>query len=238
MKIEDIEREVEEASTITEKTADTKRKLNNLLKKRVNAKPAAATEGQSSAPVANIIQVEIEQQQVETSMNNNGTSQIIQVPPVQGPTSQHLIKPRLPKLNLPKFKGDANSYTSFWDIFENAVHKNEGLAVIDKLNYLHSLLEGSAARAIEGLTLTTTNYDSAIQILKGHFGRPQHLIATHMEELAQSTRRNRCALSTIESTPISEVWSHIQPIWQLVDSNHNVQTAKRHAVAYRKKVFK
>lgn len=57
MKIEDIEREVEEASTITEKTADTKRKLNNLLKKRVNAKPAAATEGQSSAPVANIIQV-------------------------------------------------------------------------------------------------------------------------------------------------------------------------------------
>ena len=117
------------------------------------------------------------------SMNNNGTSQIIQVPPVQGPTSQHLIKPRLPKLNLPKFKGDANSYTSFWDIFENAVHKNEGLAVIDKLNYLHSLLEGSAARAIEGLTLTTTNYDSAIQILKDRFGRPQHLIATHMEEL-------------------------------------------------------
>ena len=117
------------------------------------------------------------------SMNNNGTSQIIQVPPVQGPTSQHLIKPRLPKLNLPKFKGDANSYTSFWDIFENAVHKNEGLAVIDKFNYLHSLLEGPAARAIQGLTLTTTNHDSAIQILKDRFGRPQHLIATHMEEL-------------------------------------------------------
>ena len=51
-----------------------------------------------------------------------------------------------------------------------------------QIHYLHSLLEGPAARAIQGLTLATTNYGSAIQSLKVRFGRPQHLIATHMVE--------------------------------------------------------
>ena len=92
-------------------------------------------------------------------------------------------KPKLPKLNLPKFKGDVTSFTTFWEIFESAIDKNEGLSDIDKFHYLHSLLEGPASRAIQGLALTSANYKTSIEILKQRFGRPQQIISSHMDEL-------------------------------------------------------
>ena len=48
---------------------------------------------------------------------------------------------------------------------------------------LKSLLEGPAARAIQGLTLSKANYDSAIGILRERFGKTQAIITAHMEEL-------------------------------------------------------
>jgi hypothetical protein len=51
------------------------------------------------------------------------------------------------------------------------------------MNYLFSHLEGAAARSVQGLTLTEANYDAAIAILEERFGRPQQIIAAHMDEL-------------------------------------------------------
>ena len=52
-------------------------------------------------------------------------------------------RPRLPKLTLSRFKGDVTQWSSFWDVFKSAVHSNPDLPVIDKFNYLNSLLEGN-----------------------------------------------------------------------------------------------
>ena len=90
---------------------------------------------------------------------------------------------KLPKLELKKFDGDHSKWISFWDTFEASVHKNESLSAIDKFNYLISRLERSAAEAISGLTLTASNYDEAIEILKGRFGNKQQIINRHMEIL-------------------------------------------------------
>ena len=92
-------------------------------------------------------------------------------------------KPRLPKLSLPKFRGDVTCWSAFWDSYRSAVHENSSIAVVDKFNYLNSLLEGPAARTIQGLTLNESNYDSAVRLLKDRFGRPQQIISAHMEEL-------------------------------------------------------
>jgi len=59
------------------------------------------------------------------------------------------------------------------------------LTQIDKFNYLISLLEGAAARAIKGLTLSEGNYNDAVELLKQRFGRPQQIICAHMEELVK-----------------------------------------------------
>ena len=44
-------------------------------------------------------------------------------------------------------------------------------------------MEGQALPAIQGLTLTESNYQSAIDILNQRFGKTQHIISTHMDEL-------------------------------------------------------
>lgn len=56
-------------------------------------------------------------------------------------------------------------YKSFWDTFESSVDNNTGLNKIDKFNYLRSLLEETALRAIEGLPITEDNYDAVTEIL-------------------------------------------------------------------------
>lgn len=48
---------------------------------------------------------------------------------------------------------------------------------------MNSLLEGAAARSIQGLRLTESNYDAAIALLQERFGRPQCIIAAHIDEL-------------------------------------------------------
>jgi len=94
-----------------------------------------------------------------------------------------VTRPRLPKLTLPTFKGDVTRWTSFWDSYDSVIHSNTQLSSVDKFNYLYSLLEGVAAHSIKGLTLSEGNYNSAIDLLKARFGKPQKIIDAHMDEL-------------------------------------------------------
>ena len=99
------------------------------------------------------------------------------------PVNQNAVRTRLPKLYLPKFRGDVTKWNTFWDSFQSAVHRNEGISNIDKFNYLNSVLEGATARAIQGLTLTEANYNAAVKLLQERFGRPQQIISAHMDQL-------------------------------------------------------
>lgn len=72
--------------------------------------------------------------------------------------SPYQTQSRLPKLTLPKFRGDVTQWQGFWDSFNSSIHSNPQLSSIDKFNHLNSLLEGQALRAIQGLTLSDANY--------------------------------------------------------------------------------
>ena len=93
------------------------------------------------------------------------------------------IRAKLPKITLQKFRGNVTNWNPFWESFKAAVHENNSISKVDKMNYLFSHLEGAAARSVQGLTLTEANYDAAIVILEERFGRPQQIIAAHMDEL-------------------------------------------------------
>ena len=99
------------------------------------------------------------------------------------PESQNVVRNRLLKLSLPKFTGDVTKWNTFWDSFQSAVHRKEGISNIDKFNYLNSVLEGVAARTIQGLTLTEENYDATIKLLRERFGRIQQIISARMDHL-------------------------------------------------------
>ena len=64
-----------------------------------------------------------------------------------------------------------------------AVHDNSAISAVEKFTYLRSLVEGSAARAISGLQLTSANYNAALKVLRERFAQKQIIINSHMESL-------------------------------------------------------
>ena len=57
------------------------------------------------------------------------------------------------------------------------------LSPIDKFNYLKALLDGPAANVIQGLSLTEDNYLAAVELVKDRYGKPDQIIAAHMDDL-------------------------------------------------------
>ena len=157
--------EIEQADTFTDKIQLAIIDIDQALKGDVNPVGRSALKGESSVITTH------------TSLLTVSTT---------GPSateSADVPKVKLPKLTLKWFNGDLTNWTTFWDSFESSIHNNTGLSNIDKFNYLNSLLERSAAEAISGLTLTSTNYDEAVTILKKRFGNKQLIINKHMDIL-------------------------------------------------------
>ena len=91
-------------------------------------------------------------------------------------TSQSSQFHKLPKLSLPIFTGNILEWQTFWDSFESSVHHNDSLSDIQRFSYLRSLLQGDAARVIEGFPLTHTNYIQAVELLKERFGQEHQIV--------------------------------------------------------------
>ena len=153
--VSDIDTEIEEAEPITAKVIEYKSKIDRAINPTISHTGIV-----SYSPT--------------TEMLNTDT-----LFPATNPT----VTTRLPKLILPKFRGDVTTWTAFWDSYKLSVHDNRCLSTVDKFNYLKSLLEGPASHCIEGLPVTTSNYDDAIELLQKRFGRTQQVITAHMDEL-------------------------------------------------------
>ena len=67
----------------------------------------------------------------------------------------------------------------------SSIHINTSLTVVDKFQYLISLLEVSAFAAVVELKLTEPNYNEAIDILTKWFGSKHLIIYWHMDTLLE-----------------------------------------------------
>ena len=109
---------------------------------------------------------------------------VVDTPPSavgSGPIQSARVK--LPKISLSRFNGRPVNWIPFWDSYESAIHSNHVLSGVDKFNYLRSLLDGVAFDAIAGLTLSSSNYQQAIDILHKRFGNKQVIVSNHMDIL-------------------------------------------------------
>lgn len=128
-----------------------------------------------SSKISSRIKYILRSEEKKSGVNETKTEQILAV------TGEHKI--RLPKLTIDKFSGDSSSWLSFWSQYENAIHNNKDLTAIDKFNYLHSLVSGTASNAISGFSLTRDNYTEAVELLKARFGRKDLVINAHISKL-------------------------------------------------------
>ena len=102
------------------------------------------------------------------------------LPPPPPPSPRRI---QLPKLQLQPFDGDVLKWTSFWESFENAVHKHPDLPDEEKFNHLRMNLRGGAEKSVEGLSLTAASYAKAIDILKREYGQKDTIIQTRLLHL-------------------------------------------------------
>ena len=98
-------------------------------------------------------------------------------------TKKEAIHVKLPKITWKSFSGNPLEWLSFWDSFQASVDKNSDISGIDKMNHLCGLLKGEAARFIQGLPLSESNYKRAVILLKECFGQKPVLINAHMDAL-------------------------------------------------------
>uniref|UniRef100_A0A915D6C0 Uncharacterized protein n=1 Tax=Ditylenchus dipsaci TaxID=166011 RepID=A0A915D6C0_9BILA len=103
---------------------------------------------------------------------------------------------KLPDLSLPKFKGERLQWSEFWESYKASVHDAK-IAPIQKMAYLKSLLKEEALAVVEGLTLSESNYITAVNLLKAKYGRTDALIRDLHTQLASLKPANK--LSELKS---------------------------------------
>ena len=123
----------------------------------------------------------VEAENVVTPPTQSNSSQQDQQVDEPGHGSGGGSKVRLPKLQLPSFDGNFKDWSAFWDSFDSAINSNQSLTPIERFSYLRASLRGSAAATINGLSLSSANYEAAVALLKERYGDPQKIINAHME---------------------------------------------------------
>ena len=172
---EEIELEIEEAETVNSRITEDIEQCSRA-KKAMTMPASFSVEQREVIPSAS-------DSHHDRSADELDNLSITDEPPVRRVPVVSAFKPKLLKLTLPKFKGGTTQFRLFWDSYESAIHTNNEILVIDKFNYLRALLEGPAARAIQGLALSSTNYEAAVEILQTRFGKTKQIISAHMDDL-------------------------------------------------------
>ena len=76
------------------------------------------------------------------------------------------ISIKLPQLSLKKFYGDPLLWPEFKEMFRATVDKNSSLTDIEKFSYLKGYVMGEAQRCIEGINLTSQNYNRSSEHIR------------------------------------------------------------------------
>ena len=74
-------------------------------------------------------------------------------------------KLKMPKFDLPKFKGHYKDWTPFYEQFMASVDSSTTIADIQKFNYLKAALSGEALQLVSHLPLSNSNFKIALKSL-------------------------------------------------------------------------
>ncbi|XP_050065960.1 uncharacterized protein LOC114132842 [Aphis gossypii] len=105
----------------------------------------------------------------------------------------------LPKVELPKFDGNAVQWCTFRDMFVSLVHNNNVLTDIERFHYLISALSGSPLMIVKSVPLTAENYDIAWRALNDQYDNKRHLITAHLDKLFAFERIQRESVPALMS---------------------------------------
>lgn len=126
-------------------------------------------------------------------------------------SSQSQINVRLPTINLPEFNGAYKDWLPFYDAFNSLIHENNSLDNCQKFHYLKSCLKGEAMRAIESLTISNKNYESAWSILQKRYKNTRLIIQSHVQAILNTNEVTKCTSITLRKL-IDDVTTNLQAL--------------------------
>ncbi|XP_069184585.1 uncharacterized protein [Procambarus clarkii] len=100
--------------------------------------------------------------------------------------SQNSTQPevKLPSLSLATFSGtEDESWDNLWNKFVNSVDSNATIAKTTKFTHFQSVLRYEALKVVCNFTLTDNGYDSAVQLLKENYAKPERTIRLLTQKL-------------------------------------------------------
>lgn len=87
---------------------------------------------------------------------------------------------KLPRIEIPKFSGNYQAWTTFYDLFSSMVHNAAHRNNVQKMHYLRSCISGEAEHLIRSYKVTEVNYDSAWNALKARYNNKRLIINSHL----------------------------------------------------------
>lgn len=84
-----------------------------------------------------------------------------------------------PKIELPTFDGSYSQWTTFKDLFVEAVHSNNMIPRVQKMQHLKAKLRGEAERLVQHLNINSDNYESCWEILQHRYDNLRLIFSYH-----------------------------------------------------------
>ncbi|XP_071581815.1 uncharacterized protein [Temnothorax nylanderi] len=127
---------------------------------------------------------------------------------------------RLPIIELPKFDGVQSNWLSFKDLFNSIVIKHSSLTSVEKLQYLKTCLEGSAALLLKNTTLTSDNFQKAWDALIAYYENTRLLVNEALQALFTLKRMTKESSIEMESlyTNITQIYRTLETLQRPVQT--------------------
>ena len=106
---------------------------------------------------------------------------------------------KLPTLNLPRFEGSYEGWTEFVDSFDGIVHSNVTLTPSQKLQYLKSAVHGEAAKVIQTLKVSDSNYPIAWSLLRTRYERKNLIVKGHLRAIFNTSKMFKESVSQLRT---------------------------------------
>lgn len=110
--------------------------------------------------------------------------------------NRHTSEVKLPRIEIPKFSGDFQAWTSFHDLFSSMVDCSTNLTGAQKMHYLRSSVEGEAEQLIRSYKVTDVNYTEAWKALCSRYQNRRRIVNSHLDEMfSLKTLSNECSVA-------------------------------------------
>lgn len=98
---------------------------------------------------------------------------------------------KISRLDLPNFNGSYDSWKSFHDMYVSAVHSNNKIPKVQKLQYLKSKLSDEAALLVSEIPVTEDNYLIAWQTLFDRYDNERVLVNSHVKNIYRNLKHRK-----------------------------------------------